>query len=230
MENIILLILFTYPGAFVEFTYYFFAKDRDFYHQPESYFRTARIFFFSAIITLGCLWLFGEIYHGPLTLSNAIMFLSRDNNAIHFAIVSCAASALLGLAWFAGRSLIERIENCWNTAHGKARRGPRKQVWMSMMADPNTPKTDYVAELYHDGKLVRRGLVYHLTNDPQEDNAMALMHCELVEEVLNTENQDLIGEPIISYVDMGKNNEIILRDGTKFVAWLAGETKEAEEH
>jgi len=225
MENIIWLILFTYPGAFTEFTYFFLSKDRDFYHKPEAYFRTARIFFFSAIITLGCLRFFGAIHHGPLNLSNAVMFLSKDNYAIHFAIVSCVASIAFGFVWYKIRSRIERIQNQWNTKHGKARRGPRKQVWKSMLADPDTPQTDFVAEIYHDGKLIRRGLVYHMTNDPKEDNSIALIQCELVEEVLSTENQAAIGDPMISYVDMERNNEIILRDGTKFVEWLAGETE-----
>ena len=229
MENIILLILFTYPGAFVEYTYYFLAKERDFYQEPAVYFRTARVFFFSAVVTLVNLWLFGILHHGPLNLSTAVMFIKRENNAIHFALVSCGVSMLLGFIWYKIMCMKEKKDNERNLENGKATRGPRKQVWKSMFADLNTPQTNYIAEIYHDGKLVRRGLVYHRTNDPRDDNALALIKCDLVEEVLNTENQALIGEPMISYVDMDNNNEIILRDGAEFVAWLLGEEGKTEQ-
>lgn len=226
MENIILLILFTYPGAFVEFTYHHFAKDMPFYHEPETYFRTARIFFISALMTLGCLTLFGAIYHGPLNLSNAVMFLSKDNYAIYFAIVSCAASIAVGLLWFGAAFLIEWGKNIWRSKHNKARSGKRGQVWMSMMVDKDLPKQDYVIEIRKNGELVRCGLAKHVPDDLRKDTGFVLTQCEVVKKYLDHPDYDVISGPLISYLDIKDNTEIIIRDGSRLCDWLTGKLKE----
>lgn len=229
MENIIWLILFTYPGAFTEFTYHYFAKDRAFYREPEAYFRTARVFFLSALISLACLTLFGKIYHGPLDLSTAVMFLSKKNHAIYYALVSFVASVGVGAAWYGLNCLIEHIRNKGKIAQRKAPSGKKKQVWMSMMADPRTPQTDYVVEVWQHGKLVRRGLAMHMPDDLREDAGFALTHCDTVEEVLNTEDQDLISEPSVSYVDVKTETEIIIREANKYCEWIMGKFDQSEE-
>lgn len=222
MESIIWLILFTYPGAFAEFTYDHFAKDKPFYRKPESYFRTARVFFLSALISLGCLTLFGKIYHGPLELSTAVMFLSKSNYAIFYALASAAASIIVGAAWYGLSCIAERRRNAGNEARGKATSGKRSQVWMSMMVDDKVPSTDYVIEIWKDGRMVRRGLAMHVPDDLRDDTGFVLTHSDMVEEVLNTKDQDLISDPTVSYIDIHTGTEIILRDAKKYCDWITG--------
>ncbi|MBR3740228.1 MAG: hypothetical protein IKN04_07155 [Clostridia bacterium] len=225
MENIIIAILFTYPGAFAEFVYTYFAKDRDFYKKPEEYFRIARVFFLSAFITLLSLLLIGFMTGRQLTVENAAAFLGKGNNALFYTFISCAISAAIGFTWFAARVGLEKAENRRNTKHGKAMNGPRKQVWMSMMEDPDTPQTGYVIEIRKNGELAQCGLAYHVPDDLREDTGFALMHCGLVKEYMDNPEYDLISAPLVSYIDLDHGAEIIIRDGTKFSKWLAGELK-----
>ena len=222
MESIIVAILFTYPGAFVEFTYWKLAKDAVFYKKPEEYFRIARVFFFSAIVTLICLFLFSIIEHGELELSNAVHYLEQRNNAILYSLVSMTISCIVGAGWYGLACAWQSVQNKRNLKHGKAPAGKRSQVWMSMLADPDTPQMDYVLEIWKHGKLLKRGYIMHLPDDLREDTGFALMHCDIVEEVLNTPDQDLISDPLISYVDIATETEIIIRDAKKYLAWMRG--------
>ena len=226
MENIIVAILFTYPGAFVEFTYWKLAKDAAFYKKPEEYFRIARVFFLSAIVTLFCLLLFGIIEHGQLELSNAVYYLEQRNNAIIYSIVSVVISCMVGFVWYGLSCLRQLIRNKWRLNHRKAPDGKCKQVWMSMLADPDVPKMDYVLEIWKHGKLMKRGYIMHLPDDLREDTGFVLMHCDLVEEVLNTPDQDLISDPLVSYVDIATETEIIIRDAKKYLAWVTREDEQ----
>lgn len=225
MENIIVAILFTYPGAFAEFTYWSFAKDEPFYRKPESYFQTARIFFLSALITLASLAFFGWVSCPGLNLSNAITFLNHGNNALCYTLISCAISGATGFVWFATRIGLQEVGNWLKISQGKARIGPRKQVWMSMLADKNTPQMGYVIEIHKHGELKQCGLAYHVPDDLREDTGFALMHCDLVKKYMDNPEYDIISKPLVSYIDLEHDAEIIIRDGLKFSKWLAGELK-----
>lgn len=222
MQDIIPLILFTYPGAFAEFTYWHFAKDKEFYKEPDAYFRAARVFFLSAVVTLVSLFASTLLYHTTIDLSTVVSFLNTGNHAIWYALISLCTSVLTGLGWFGCAYLWEKISNHFRLSRGKAPASERNHTWMSMLADPDTPQMDYVLEIKKHGQVMKRGFIMHMPNDIRKDTGFVLMHCDLVEEVLNTKDQDLISDPLISYVDIGTETEIVMRDAVKFGAWLLG--------
>lgn len=212
MEKIILLFLFTYPGSFAEFTYSHFAKDRVFYREPDTIFRTARGFFLSAIITYLCLVIYGKIIGAPVDLPGVIKHLSVGKYLFPYALGTLIASILAGVLWYAGACVVEALQNRYRAKHDKPRAGRSKQVWMAMIADPDTPQTDYAVEIRKGGKRVRCGLVYHMPDDLRVDTGFALMHCDMVEEYIDKPDYDLIGPPLIHYIDLDHDAEIIIRN------------------
>lgn len=225
MEKIILLFLFTYPGSFAEFTYSHFAKDRVFYREPDTIFRTARGFFLSAIITYLCLVIYGKIIGASVDLPGVIKHLSVGKYLFPYALGTLIASILAGVLWYAGACAVEALQNRYRAKHDKPRAGRSKQVWMAMIADPNTPQTDYAVEIRKNGQLVRCGLAYHMPDDLRVDTGFALVHCATVAEYIDNAEYDLIGPPLIHYIDLEHDAEIILRDATKLCDWLEGKAK-----
>lgn len=224
MENIIFLMLFTYPGAFAEFTYRHFAKDRAFYREPETSLRAARIFFLSALTTLICLLIVGGWSAG---LPGTIEALKRGNNTFIYAFLSAGVSLDLGGAWYGLSCLWDKLYNRFAEARGEPRRSHNSQTWMSLMANKDVPQKECVFEIRKNGMRIHAGLPLHCPDDLREDSGIALCHCKTVENILDTPDQDLIEQPSAYYLDMRNNIEIIIRGAKKYYEWL--ESPEADD-
>lgn len=218
MENIIFLMLFTYPGAFAEFTYRHFAKDRAFYREPETSLRAARIFFLSALTTLICLLTVGGWSAG---LPGTIDSLKRGNNTFIYAFLSAGISLALGGEWYGLSCLWDKLYNRFAEARGEPRRSHNSQTWMSLMANKDVPQENISVEIWRDGKLAQCGLVLHCPDDLRTDTGFALCHCGKVRQCIEHPNEyDYLSSPLVSYVDLKSNTEIIIRDAKDLCQWL----------
>lgn len=217
MENIIPLILFTYPGAVAEYVYNLLSAEYAFHRKPDEVFRVARDFFLSALVTALCLLLSGEKNLATLTTR-----LQDTGCLFSYLAESLAASAALGAVWFAARLAIFRAMNRGKAEKRDPTLGERQTVWQDLFSDPELCCGSYVAEIRQNGALLRAGIVYEYTRDLQTDPGMILMHSAMIEADLArpAEDRALVGLPYAHYMDLNSGMEVSFYDGDRACAFL----------
>ena len=205
MENLILLMLFTYPGAISYTVYYLSTKDKTYYQELDSFSRTAWCFFLSAAITI--------MSFGILSLSTTesslitlIAKIKTTNMLWKYLLLSFALSLIVGVSWHLLRRLYFHVVNHIRSKHDLSPFGKEQKVWQNLIN--NYDITDCVAVIKKGGKTVRAGMPQLLPDDLGSDKVIVLSHCEEVEGELNKPNHGLLGKPFVSAYDLSTDIEI----------------------
>lgn len=215
MDNIILLAIFSYPGAIVDWVYTQMAKEKTFYSQPDSTIRAARDFFFSALIAVVTMPLVIPNGEGGHTLSNWVDVMKKTEIVWTYVASSFLCAMLMGVIWY----VIRKYPVSWllkkdAAKHNVAPAGLYKTVWQEVT------KTSVDVDITHcamiirkNGELVRAGLPYALPDNIEEDPALALMRCDMVEAEIAQKNKSTkILEHWCSYYNIETGVEIELRN------------------
>lgn len=214
MENLILLLLFTYPGAIMDEVYCAFSKRFDYYRKLDGAAQAARYFMYSAICTAISLSLIPLLASGLKNASLNTIFDSLKTIELlwKYLALSFAISILCGILFFCLRHFIYRpfrnLIMC--KLLGYYEDTGTKDVWTTILNSPSDMKLrDQAAVILKGDRIVAAGLVYAFPLSPDEMQ-YSLMHCDHVnEKIQGKSNQELVSESTLTYYD-AKNDMTIL--------------------
>ena len=230
MESIIILILFTYPGAAADYLHSIMIRGKQYDKPAEGYFRTARDFFLSAIITLVAMALFCPMRSVPFTLDGAAEALHSGKGLWIFAALTLIGAVAAAGIWAAGNECILRARNNCQQNSKKPTISENRSVWASMMTDKDIPFIDGVAAIYKDRKLIRAGMLHNVTDDAQDDPWVILKWTETAEAELQlpVEKRKLLSDPFYSFVNISNGVTVDLYNGKKFGQFIDDYLKSEE--
>lgn len=216
MEDLLLLAVFSYPGALADLVYTTFAEGREFYKDPSSAGRVARDFFFSSIIALPCMHLTIPGAPGAHTLTNWMDLLQKSELFWRYMLITCIGAVLVGFAYLglAYLGLLIRNKQPWRKSYFKS---PHGDIWSDIVENPQE------VDLVHSAIVVRNaedkilccGLPYVIPRDIKKDPALGLMWCDQVRAELDKQTnheESMIRNDVVVYYDMQTGNRIEIRD------------------
>ena len=113
MEEIIILILFTYPGAIADYFHKLMIRGKQYDNEMEEHFRIARDFFLSAIITLMTMILFCRIRNVQFTLQAVADALQKGKNLWIYAPMSLFVSLAVSWVWMQlNKAVLRKVNKC----------------------------------------------------------------------------------------------------------------------
>ena len=212
MENIIPLILFTYPGAISECVYRRLDKNRSGMKQNDEIIRVAWDFFLSALVTALCLVI---LHPGDGTLSDLMEAMKEAGFLWSYLAWSLGLGAVVGVAWFLLKLLCFRGRNWYLKKRGMDTYGAKRTVWKDLLDDSLIPHEKAIASVRKDGIRLRAGFIWKYTTDLASDPGLILMHTKTVEEELDRKpgEKSLIRDPVVSYIEPASGLEIQIYDG-----------------
>ena len=223
MEGIIIMILFTYPGAVADYLHGVMIRGKQYDKPAEGYFRTARDFFLSAIITLAAMAVFCPLRGVPFTLDGAAEALRSGKGLWIFAALTLIGAAIAAGIWTAGNHLAFAAWNKGRVKAGKWTMGETKSTWATMMNDKSIPFDNCALAFYKDGKLIKAGLAYEVSNDYQNDPwAILTWTGTAMEDLERPENErSLLINPDHTFVNFENGMHVDVYDGTRFRKFIS---------
>ena len=222
MENIIILILFTYPGIMSDYFHGLMVKGKQYEKKTEEPIRAARDFFISAVITVAGMGVFSLITRTAFSLSGIRDALQSGRNLAIYLPISLTLALLAALIWYSGNRILFWSRNKLRSNQGKPTIDESKSVWASMMKDKNIPFANAVLAFYKDGKLIRAGVAYNVSDDYRNDPWAILYHMETIEEELAREiaGRAMLFHPSHSFVNFESGMVVDIYDGEEIKAYI----------
>lgn len=219
MENLVLLILFTYPGAIFDWVYTLLAKDKSFYHSMAEHQRVARGFFISSIIALATMPIVIPSSFENYTLKNWVDVLIKTNRIWLYILSSVVISIILGIVWYhTMNKFIFPWQNRRAQKQGLPMSGQYKKVWYEIMHAPDDISLESVVAIIRDnnGNQLNAGLIHCFPDDITEEPQLSLMYCDRVaNELAKPPEESLIDGHIITYHNLTHHITIEFRNASR---------------
>ena len=232
MQEIIILILFTYPGAMADYFHSLMASGKQWDNTPDEHFRIARDFFLSAMITLASMAVFCMIRKAEFSLTGVTEALQEGKGLWIYAAISFLIALLTAAAWSAGNRGFLKASNRCRASRGTATIDETKRVWESMMNDPEIPFNKCVMAIYQGNQLIKAGIPHNVSNDVKSDPWAILTWTETAMQDLQrpADERSLLINPDYSFVNLENSMTVDIYEGTKFrdfiSAWVAEQAPE----
>ncbi len=207
MEDIILLILFTYPGLAAEYIYSVLSKGKAFYSPIDKRFQIAIDFFLSALITVLCMIVLIPSSQAR-SLAELVSALQTTDLIWKYTLLSLGMSVVFGLLFFVIRLLVFLMSGRRNLKHGILAESIDEEVWARIMHDHNVHTTDDVLVIKRDGKIITAGSMYNVTMDFSKHKDFALSYSQAVIAELQKGDSSRIKLKIVEYYDAETNTLI----------------------
>jgi len=205
MEDMILLLLFTYPGSVVEWVYGFLCKPYDYYTPLEGVQQAARYFVLSVICTSLSMLMLPFFFPNKIqfTISSVINALKNTEMILIYIPLSIAVSILLGGILFVFRHfVVTPICNSVARKKNKYTDSGLKDVWAELFNHPKDFDLWKCAMiLKKNGKIIGCGMPYSM-HVKKRNVEYSLMYCDIVlKEIKKGNNSDLIENHVLTYYD-----------------------------
>lgn len=218
MENIIILILFTYPGIMADYLHDQMVEKEAFHKDIKESFRTVRDFFLSAVITLVTISLFSLIMRVNPELQTIINEIQKDMNIWIYLIMSIVISVISAYVWHGINLLTLKRKNRKAERQNTFLESKWDKTWTALYRDRKIPYAHCVMAVYKDGKLIRAGLTHHVTENPEEDPWIALKFMTEAEEEINKpkDKRKVLIEPAYSFINLQNGTSVEIYDSRYF--------------
>lgn len=228
MESVILLLLFTYPGAIVELLLSQFAEHRSYVPKREGMQATVRYFFYSTIISTCSLAFFGVVTGTVAAgLTEWISKVTEEWWIAVYLLISFSFSFLFAVFWYwLMKNVVHRLVKGYRVKKKIPYDAGYTDVWKNVVMNPGDMDLAKVVAFVQKGKdTLACGLVHSLTDDIQGAPEISLSFSDHVAFRLNKEKdipdeERTIGDDVLTYVNPASGYQIIFRDATKFVQEL----------
>ncbi len=228
MENIILLMLFTYPGAISYMVYHLSTKDKTYYQKLDSFSRAAWCFFLSAAVTVLSFTVLSFTF-GASNLNVLIQRIKFTPSLWKYLLISFGFSIALGIVWHFSLLLYFAIRNAHRVHRGLSPYAQEQKVWQNLIR--NYDITDCALIIRKDGNIVRAGMPEILPGDFEKDKRIVLSYCDEVEHEINEPDGGLLGNRFVCVYDLATNTElefIASHDLDKAIREKYGDAAQAE--
>ncbi|MDO4866340.1 MAG: hypothetical protein Q4C10_07250 [Clostridia bacterium] len=203
MENIILLMLFTYPGAIAYLIYSRIAKGMTTYQEPDSFTRAALCFFISAAVTVITCGMLTNMRGG---LSGLIGELKHTGMLWNYLKWSFILSIVAGVLWIVCARLMLLAVNKYRRHKHIPPHTVRRKAWVELINEYSVGEC--AAIIRKGGKIVRAGFPQVLPDDLSDDPVIVLSYCNRVERELAKPDWGLLGNRFLSAYNLGTDTEI----------------------
>ena len=205
MENIILLMLFTYPGAISYMVYYLTTKDKTYYQKLDSFSRTAWCFFLSAAATVLSFTVLSYTF-GTSSLNVLVEGIKSTPALWKYLLISFTISIVMGIILHFLLLLYFKLRNDYRVHRGLSPYAQEQKVWQNLVQ--NYDLTHCALIIRKDGVIVRAGMPEILPGDFDKDKRVVLSYCDEVEQELNKPDRGLLGDRFVSVYDMATSTEL----------------------
>lgn len=218
MENIIILILFTYPGAVADYLHGMMIKGKQYDKPAEEYFRIARDFFLSGVISLACGAALCAMFRMPFTMGAIMEALHSGWKLCAFAALTLVGAAATAWIWTAGNKIVLRSRNRRRTQENRPEIAEHKGAWASILAEKPQFMNESIAAVYQDGRLIKAGMTNYLREYSEDEPWITLMWTETTKAELEMplEKRTLLSDPMYSMVNIENGLVVDLYDGREF--------------
>lgn len=205
MENIILLMLFTYPGAISYMVYYLSTKDKTYYQELDSFSRTAWCFFMSAAVTVLSFTVL-SLTSGEYSLKGVVDKIQSTPSLWKYLVISFGFSVIMGIILHFLLRLYFKLRNAYRVHCGLSPYAQEQKVWQNLIQ--NYDITDCALIIRKDEKIVRAGMPEILPGDFEKDKRVVLSYCDEVEHEINEPDGGLLGNRFLCVYDLATNTEL----------------------
>lgn len=229
MENILLLIIFSYPGALADMVYTFFAKDKSFYKETSEAFRVARDFFWGAVIALATMLLTIPAKPEKHTLSNWMSVLTTSDKIWLYIFVSLVIAIAFGGLWYQFEMRFKfPLKNKIRKKYKLAPESQYKRTWHDIVKKNDHVNIDECAVVIYnsDGKMIAAGLPRSVPDDIDDDPHFALAHCDTVLYELGRKKDSYLDGLRLVYCDVKTMGRIEFYDAGRLYAAIKEKQKE----
>ena len=223
MESIITLILFTYPGIMADYIHGIIVRGKVYDRKPDEFFRAARDFFISAVLTAVTILPFSRIRGIGYSIQETAKDISGGVGLYTFIGISMMVSAIAAVIWFGLDKITLKTTNKIRKKKYGDTINEVKNVWSSIMKDKWIPYEECVMAVYRDNQLIRAGLTHNVSTDLQEDPGIIMKYTDLAEQQVKLEpgKRTLIDHPVVSYVEPANGIRIDIYDGKKLTDYIS---------
>ncbi len=222
MDDLILLMLFAYPGALVKVILGKLAERHWKKVHDDATTQAAKYLFFSAAVNAVSLLAFGWILGMPAGLTEWIKTLKKGWNIGIYLALSLIVSILFSGTWYLFvRHVLSRAANTIKRIAGAPVDSQFCDVWSDTVMNPAVMDTScVVAVVKRGGKIEECGFLWAIPKSITENPSLSLSRTDLVRGILaddaNKGKADrTIGGVIAAYVSLDKGFEIEFRDASK---------------
>lgn len=203
MEDIILLMLFTYPGAMAYLIYSRITKGMTTYQEPDSFTRAALCFFISAAVTVLTCGMLTDMNAG---LSGVIDALKTSGIVWDYLLRSFILSVGAGILWIVCAHLLLLAVNKYRSSKHLPSNTVNRNTWTELYNKYSLAECAVI--IRKGGKVVRAGMPEVMPDDLKDDPVFALSHCNRVEKELVKPDWGLLGNRFISVYRLDTDTEI----------------------
>lgn len=222
MADVVILILFTYPGVIAEYVYHMLAAKKSFLGKPDEIFRVARDFCVSVLVTVVALGVFNRIYGTSLSVSALAEELMTGDRIFSYGVISLVLSMAAGVVWYWLMLACFDLKNIFSKNAAGTTTSIRGQVWDDFRHLKGVPLNGCVLAIYKEGQLIRAGVLKEITDNPAEDPGILLYDTGIVENEIRKPRAEWkhLDGAYISYYDMNTGMTYAIHDGKQMMAYI----------
>ena len=222
MENIVILILFTYPGIMADYIHDRMTKGKAYNTPTEEPFRTARDFFISAMITVAGMGIFSLVTGEPFSLNGIRTALQSGSRLAVYLPMTLALAAIAAVIWYGADRIRLKAGNSARRKTDRPTIGETESVWTSMMTDRNIPFNEAVLAIYKDRQLIKAGVAYNVSDDYGKDPWAVLYYSDMIEGELARPMKEraMLFSPQYSFVNIENGITVDVYDGKEIKDYI----------
>lgn len=219
LDNLIYLLLFTYPGALVQILFNEFVPQYIRYEKENSTLAVARYFFYSVCVSFMSIFAFVHIAGIPTQGFQAfVVEMQKEWRIAQYFGVSILGSGAFAFLWHWFRKAVHKL-------HKKARDTGRRTVWEDIIRNPDVFVLGKAVAVIRKGDKTWAGLPEYVPTHTENDMGICLTRREFVEDILKHEPdrakaEKYIGHDIATYVDLERGFDITFYAAPKVYAYL----------
>lgn len=184
MNEIIVALLFLYPGGLIDI--FLNANKSATYstHEMDNISRTALCFAYSVVSTFIAILVFGGIMLRRVDLAATLALLNTWSGLLVYALISLIAIApATGIIWFAD-SFWQRLYCKYREWKYKGKHSSIQTVWQSITKEDLC----YALRIRSaDGHIIEQGYIRHLPTDLRKDKGILLEYPRAIKETFDKE-------------------------------------------
>lgn len=159
MEQIIILILFVFPGVFVSLLYKEYLPRSK--NESTDYEKTVIAFIYSFAVLVLNIIIMKLVYSKDVQVLTQLMDQFKNTGfLIKYVGLTFTTSILFAVVWhFIFKRIILKIQNIFRVKGGLTKITQYPNVWDEIFANPETDLNDLYVSIEKDGELITQGLI-----------------------------------------------------------------------
>lgn len=235
MENLVLFLMYAYPGALVELIYSWTAPHLRGEREEESFVKYARYILTSAMVLFFSMnWFMFVTGQQNVSIQTLQTIITTGNSLMIYTLVSLFVTLMIAFVTALARVPVRRVVNWTRNLFGMPSLMGYGTVWESITTDQNEVSIDKcVAFVYKGEHEIAHGLLEMHPRDMKREHALTLIQSDVIDETIEQDQESApdkryIGKTLLTYVDLEHDYKVVFKKAPELVAFLKQGKQEAE--